>query len=302
MNVPKRWLEGGDGISPQTRDLLRAGLDAEPPPGANDAVWAALTVKLGPLSGGGGAAGGDPGTSAITTKAGALGAAKTASSAGVLTSLLAGAFVAGIGVVVYSVAVPDRPLEAAPLAVMTSVATRPVDTPRAVAPGPGPIQSSLAAPGPALPEVPASPPLGSAATPIEPAPARPASPAENTRPQVAPSASTDEAPHPSAPAGAVGNGASVAPGEQASRLREESQMVSGARALLRSGQAVAALGLLEQARLRFPGGMLVQEREALVIEALAQAGQRAAARERAAAFLRAYPSSPHAPRLQVFAE
>ena len=79
-------------------------------------------------------------------------------------------------------------------------------------------------------------------------------------------------------------------------------MVGEARALLRSGQSLAALHQLDQARARFPGGMLGQEREALAIEALSQSGQRAAARERAAAFLRAYPSSPHATRMESFAE
>ena len=62
---------------------------------------------------------------------------------------------------------------------------------------------------------------------------------------------------------------------------------------LGSGNAAGALARLEQARSRFPGGVLRQEREALTIQALAGSGQRAAAAERAASFVRDYPSSPY---------
>jgi outer membrane protein assembly factor BamD (BamD/ComL family) len=44
--------------------------------------------------------------------------------------------------------------------------------------------------------------------------------------------------------------------------------------------------------------MLGQEREALTIEAMAQAGQHRAALQRADQFLRAYPWSPHADRVR----
>ena len=80
----------------------------------------------------------------------------------------------------------------------------------------------------------------------------------------------------------------------ASRLAEEAQSLVEARRLLRTGAVSAALSALEQADREFAGGRLGQEREALLIEALAQAGQGDLARRRAAAFLRNYPSSPHA--------
>lgn len=79
----------------------------------------------------------------------------------------------------------------------------------------------------------------------------------------------------------------------ASQLREESQAVLEARAALRGGNAAQCLRVLEQARERFPRGALGQEREALAIEALAQAGQNHAARRRADAFLQKYPQSPY---------
>ena len=85
----------------------------------------------------------------------------------------------------------------------------------------------------------------------------------------------------------------VAENARASQLREESEMILGARRVLRAGDPLRALTLLDAARARFPEGILVQEREALSIEALVRSGQRALATKRAEAFLRAYPKSPH---------
>ena len=87
----------------------------------------------------------------------------------------------------------------------------------------------------------------------------------------------------------------------ASQLREESVAVLEARAALRSGDATRSLALLEQARTRFPRGALGQEREALTIQALAQSGERAAARRRAEAFLHAHPTSPYVADVRMVA-
>jgi len=81
---------------------------------------------------------------------------------------------------------------------------------------------------------------------------------------------------------------------RASRLAEESRMVLEARNALRSSDPGTALRLLEAARVAFPDGALMQEREALAIEALVRSGQRDLASKRAEAFLRDYPKSPHA--------
>lgn len=83
-------------------------------------------------------------------------------------------------------------------------------------------------------------------------------------------------------------------------LREEREVVNQARTALRGGDTAGAMRLLEQARQNFPGGALGQEREALAIETLAKSGAREAASTRAAAFIKAHPTSPHAARLQVF--
>jgi hypothetical protein len=82
--------------------------------------------------------------------------------------------------------------------------------------------------------------------------------------------------------------------EEFPAIENESQRVARARSLLRSGDARRALAALHALERDEPRGLLVQEREALLVEALWALGQRAAARERAAAFLKRYPSSPHA--------
>ncbi len=75
--------------------------------------------------------------------------------------------------------------------------------------------------------------------------------------------------------------------------------MAAGREALRAGHWAAASGLLEQARLRFPQGVLRQERDALAIEALVQSGQRQLAIERAKTFFRSYPDSPHAARVRA---
>jgi outer membrane protein assembly factor BamD (BamD/ComL family) len=74
-----------------------------------------------------------------------------------------------------------------------------------------------------------------------------------------------------------------------------------ARERLRGGDVPGALALLDEARARFPEGALVQEREALTIEALARRDD-AAARTRADAFLRDHPESLHAERIRALAD
>ena len=59
--------------------------------------------------------------------------------------------------------------------------------------------------------------------------------------------------------------------------------------------------VLEAAREQFAGGALLQEREALTIEALARTGRRAEANRRAEAFLRAFRGSPHAAAVRELA-
>ena len=82
--------------------------------------------------------------------------------------------------------------------------------------------------------------------------------------------------------------------EAAPVTQSESERVATARSLLHAGNASRALQLLRALEADEPNGLLAQEREALLIESLASLGQRAAARQRAAAFAARYPTSPHA--------
>jgi hypothetical protein len=77
-------------------------------------------------------------------------------------------------------------------------------------------------------------------------------------------------------------------------LLEESKRVANARSLLRQGSAADALSALVAIERELPNGMLSQEREALIIEALSALGHRELVRQRAARFLGRYPASPHA--------
>ena len=91
------------------------------------------------------------------------------------------------------------------------------------------------------------------------------------------------------------------PPSHVSQLREESQALIAARQALRASDSAGALRLLEQAQQRFKHGAMAEEREALIIEALAKSGNRARAAARARAFLNHYPRSPHAADVQRYA-
>jgi hypothetical protein len=80
-------------------------------------------------------------------------------------------------------------------------------------------------------------------------------------------------------------------------LRAEAAILERARGALAAGDPSAALATLADAERAFPRGFLREEREALSIRALAAAGQRAAARTRAAAFAREFPASIQAAAL-----
>jgi len=115
-----------------------------------------------------------------------------------------------------------------------------------------------------------------------PAPAR-AVAAGPAPPAVAPAARAASAVAPRrlgpAPAGAPGD------------IVAESALLEAARRALVDGDARVALGRIAQHVRQFQRGLLVEERDALWIQALALAGERGAARARAAAFYRRFPDS-----------
>jgi hypothetical protein len=267
MNAPQRWLDDAGGTTDREREILRAGLAVEPPPGAEGAVWASLLAKLPPGGlppGPGGSAAGS-GAKAAAGQAAAK-AAGAAVSGGVLKSALIGAGSAIVVIAGYAAVEPRL--------------------------------------HPAAPDPPAAPAVAIVApTAIAAAPA-PAPAAPSAVPSSEPSA--ERRADPRSPSAAPPSSASAVPTaepavERETLLREESRLVGEARDALRSGNAEGALAKLEQLRARFPGGVLTQEREALAIEALARSGRRGEAAARAAAFLQAYPTSPLASRVQAFA-
>jgi hypothetical protein len=220
----------------------------------------------------------------------------------VLKAMLIGAASAGVLVASYAVVVPDKvePPPVAPAVVAHAESTSSSSPSARLDKGAGPSKPG-AADEPAEPSEPSRAPSTSDRSQAEArgdrAPSRRPSDAEvEADPYAAP-------PSPSTPpaAEAASPGAApITPAERASRMREESGLLSEARDALRRGDSATALRKLEEARTRFAGGMLGQEREALTIEALYRGGQREAASARAAAFLRAYPLSPHATRVQTF--
>ena len=295
MTFPKRWLEDED-APPQLRKVLGADSDMDPPAGAERAVWIGLMGQIG-AGGAGGAAGGaasngagggaaSAGTGAATgtgaAGTGAVVGAGSAAGGGLLKAILIGAFSGVVAVSGYSAIEPSIAPPAPPPPSEVS-APAPADRPREEAPGP--VSAPPASPSSAASSMPAASSQGSGPAP--------AATSESEPSGAAPAASSDPSASSSAPLPG-------SPEERESRLREESEMLRQARAALRGGDTGGAMRLLEQARQKFPGGVLGQEREALTIETLAKSGAREAASARAAAFIQAHPQSPHAARLQVF--
>lgn len=283
MSTPRRWLESAGELSNLEREVLSAGAGELPPAGAKQAVRAAIAA----------AAGAAVATGTTSAKA-ALGAggATQATATGTATTLvflkglglglLLGTVVAGGITSFYSsrpgtspprVALSGRP---AVRRVPSATMQREVMQKAPLAPSPEPTVESARAtssnvqhstvPAPAPSDVVREPvrgsavPSGAVAFPnLEPAP---------------PPLTPTPAPNTTALA--------------------ESRAVAEARNQLRSGDPREALSRLQALQRDFPSGILNQERDALVIEALLAAGNVSEARERAKEFLSRYPKSPHA--------
>ncbi|HKY34754.1 MAG TPA: hypothetical protein VJN18_02340 [Polyangiaceae bacterium] len=134
----------------------------------------------------------------------------------------------------------------------------------------------------------ATPPAPSLpAPPAEPAPAQGQSaPAPVTSLPAAPPSEASaglEADKPEPPAATTGE-------KQAHAQLSEAGLLEQARAALRSDPG-RALARANEHRRRFPGGVLVQEREVIAIKALRQLGRNSEADQRAAAFEKAFPGS-----------
>lgn len=76
-------------------------------------------------------------------------------------------------------------------------------------------------------------------------------------------------------------------------------MVEQARMALARGDNLGALDAVREHAREFPRGKLREEREAVAIQALAQAGQAEQARARAALFRDAFPASVFLPAIEI---
>jgi hypothetical protein len=270
---PKRWLDGGDDATTRERDLLESVRDPEPPDAARAAVWAALATRLPPPPSGGGGAGG-------------AGAAK--GGLGVLSKIIGGIVIATAlaGGGVFAVRARSTTPRTTPTIALAPTTT---EAPPTVAsgdvPSPSPPPPSTATDAPLAPIAPKTSAAHRHTTPSShgaaPSPSATSAPAHTSEAPETPSSKPTEAP-------------------RADALREESALVGRARDALRRGDTKTALTLVEEARTRFPQGILVQEREVVAIEALAKGGDADGASRRASAFLRAFPSSPHTAHVRSF--
>ncbi len=85
----------------------------------------------------------------------------------------------------------------------------------------------------------------------------------------------------------------------ASSLAEQIAELDRARAALDTGDATRALRVVDGYEAAYPGGALTQEAEALRVDALLRAGNRAEAERAGKHFLATYPKSPHASRVRA---
>lgn len=270
--TPRRWLDDESDATSDERELLRAALDTPPPAFAEQAVWRRLSVSLGVPNAGtldtpdAGAAAGPPAAAALP-HAGST----------VLSTFLKGVAL-GVGVTAAAVG-GQRALEGPAPATERAVQERPAATAAAVSSG------SRTVPPLEPPRVEAS---ERAAPPSSARAQRSAAPVD-----AAIRAET-------APNGAGSVAAFPEPLDPNRRLGEEARLLRRARAELQAGSLSLAFATLEASRERFATPELAQEREALTIELLHKSGQRSAADERARAFLRRFPESPHAARVRGF--
>ena len=304
MRDPTRWLDAEE-LTPGEREVLASGEEDVPPADAEGRIWAGLLPWLGPIppggggglpgGGGGGGVGGGPldlggstaaGSGSIGAAAGSAVGAGTGTLGGTWTAILpafAAGLAGGIAVNLAAYAVWPRFDPPAPVAVATSGSATAVAT--------APARPRLAHQVPAAPEE-----NGLLPPPRAPAVRHPPARSEPPPPSSLATFPTEPVTSPAPPPAASSNESALA------RLREEARLLREAREALHQNRLSDAWSRLETARVRYPTGALGQEREALVVELLYRSGQRAAASERAQAFVTRFPGSPHAARLREFIE
>jgi hypothetical protein len=215
-------------------------------------------------------------TSGVVLMSTALTAGKIALAVAVVGASVA----AGVGVYRANVSVPAQP-QAAAVKVKARAVTLEPPTPLPAAP-----PTPLPAPAPALAS--AAParsrePLA-ADVAAEPPPA--GSAAEGAAPETR-AAVRAALPHPAREREVA---ARALP--QMDSVREEAALLASARAAISRGEARVALERLDQHAVRFPSGVLLEERRAVRVLALCASGKTSEARAAAAAFVADSPRSP----------
>jgi ElaB/YqjD/DUF883 family membrane-anchored ribosome-binding protein len=273
MDDPRRLR---DSLAPRAfeRLLLDSALGPGPTNAQCDALWVA--VEQGIVSASGGVDGSGPGASSGSSGAVAAGAGGKTAAGGALVHGVTLLGVAGVAAAVIAFArggtSPSVPREFAPRAPISRLVSS--AAPTGTASDPQPSREA------------------SAAKVAVPTPPRSWPPVAVPRAVVSVVAS---------PAAASTRAATAVSDDVESPLRAESGALLRAHDALVSRDCARALDLLDEVRQRFPKGVLAQEREAFGVQALACAGRSAEAAERAAAFLREYPTSLHASVVRRFA-
>jgi len=106
----------------------------------------------------------------------------------------------------------------------------------------------------------------------------------------------------SAPVAKATVSASVSTPAQQDDLRDERILLDTSRAKLSSGDPKAALALIETHEQKFAKGRLVEEREAIAVQALVNAGRYDEAKKRADALEKRFPTSVYLPAVKITLE
>jgi len=154
------------------------------------------------------------------------------------------------------------------------------------------------------PSIPARPSAPEVVSPASESPAaKVVSATERDRPSTV--VSVDELPTAAPVARGIGSASapatstkSPAGGTEAARPATEYELVQEAQAALASDPN-RALSLTSELARTYPKGELVQEREVIAVEALARLGRSEEASRRAQAFVRRFPETPYAARLEI---
>jgi len=278
MSELKHWLDDSSDADELERSILRAGLEADPPPAKRDEVWTSLmaTVAVAPL------AAATLSAQAASAQAAGAGASKAAAvwltvGKGFLVGLAIYGAAEGVTEISSRFSSRHAPVPAAlPAAPRTKAPARATErdaeaSSTAFAPSPTPASGDTPSPRPTRP--------------------RSSSNAQEREPQNVASALPSVAAFDE----------SARPGStRLSQLDAETRALRRARDELRAGKLADAFATLEASRRQFAAPELYQEREALMIELLYRSGQVAAAEQRAKAFLGRFPESPHVQQVRRF--